>query len=243
MKKIIGLLVLFSGYAFSSGIPTVDLAQLAQREAEFLQQIDHWQKQISQYKENYDMFEKQYKQAQEQYKSLTGIRDLSSALSYLNSQSWNMDDLTKWLSEPDKILNAGFDSLTTELRTKVTELGFGEMCNYKNSDNDAQYSYKLRKNCEGRVVISLLQSAKYEGLVRERNKQDKKLAEQMKEIAQSKDSKQSADYTNQLLGQLIQHQVKLQRMVEDNESQKNSERLQNLKEEADFKAWLSQYEK
>jgi len=238
MKKLFALfIVLCTSNAMATGIPTFDGATVL----ESLAEAKRWEQKLKQYEADYKMFENQYKQAVAQYNSITGIRDLNSAMGYLD-QYWTMDDLTNWLSKPDRILNSGFDSLSPNLKKDVTGLGFDKMCDDKNASKDS-YQYKLRKNCEGRVVINLLQSAKYEKLLKQRQKEDQKLQEKMSDIAQATDSKQSADYSNQLLGDLIQQQYRLQRMFEDQQADLNSKRLQDLKQEADYKSWLSQYEK
>lgn len=244
MKKIIGLFILF-GFSFSSfasGIPTADLANLAQMTAEFEKQKEHWSEQIKQYKKDYEMFENQYKKAQQQYNAISGIRDLSGALDYLGAQNWTMDDLTSWLSDPNRILTAGFDALNADLKSRVTELGFADMCSYKNSEDSSDYQHKLSKSCEGTIVINLLESAKYEKAVKLRQTEDTAFLEKMKEFSETQDMKESTDNTNALLGILIQQQVKTQRMLEDQKSQERAKEAQSLKQEADYKAWLSQYD-
>jgi len=243
MKKALPILVvLLSCNSLASGIPTVDAAAIAQQKAEYLEQATRWAETIKQYQNKYDMMKNQYDTAVNQLNKISGIRDIGAALDMAMLYFGTSEQISGYLSNPDRILNAGFDSLTPELRQKVDELGFKNVCgSYQQNATNDSYKVKQQKACEGRVVINLLEAELYKEKKNQREKEDIRINDLMTRIQNSQDIKESADLLNKLQSEALMLQMNSNRATEDYRSSQQAKELQQLKSIDAFKQEQRKY--
>lgn len=245
IKKLsISIFCLFSFNTFATGIPVVDGLANSTQMAEYAKEALRYAEIINQAKKDYEMYSDQLKQAKKELETISGLRDLGALWDYVYPKFGSLEQMVTLLENPEKILNAGFDSLSADLKAKVVELGFDKLCDaYKTSGGSEYYRNKLIKNCQGGIVVNMLQDASYKKKQEARAKQDKQLKDLQEHIAKSQDPKTTAEYLNQLQAMSIGIQYETMREQQDIQRQLNIREMQKLKEEQILKEKQQSYQK
>ncbi|MFQ1018124.1 type IV secretion system protein [Gilliamella sp. BG7] len=194
MKKILILIALYSSSVFAGGIPTVDVASIAQLQLEAAEQAKRWTETVKQYKD-------QLKTQRDTLAAQTGVRDIADLVKESSSYFKNAQDLQKWINNPKKILELGFDSLNPDLKKIYKSYGLDNLCpSEQNSTNS--FVEKERKNCEGQIVLMTLRQQQADNNLKAIDERVKTINKIAKKMAQSKDQKESLDLNNAMNTQL-----------------------------------------
>lgn len=217
------LIALYSSSVFAGGIPTIDVASIAQLQLEAAEQAKRWTETVKQYK---DQLETQ----RDTLAAQTGIRDIADLVKESSSYFNDAKELQNWINNPKKILELGFDSLNGDLKKIYKSYGLDNLCpSAKDSTNS--FVAKERKNCEGQIVLMTLrqqQTNKNLQAIDERVKTINKIA---KKMAQSKDQKESQDLNNAMSTQLALLQAdKLKMDIQVQQQQQQRELIEMQQE-------------
>jgi len=218
MKKIIGLIViLLSCNSMATGIPTIDAASVAQLLAEAQKQKARWEETVNQYKQT-------YRAQLDSLATQTGIRDISNFMEETSTYFKDAQELYQWISHPQRILDAGFDSLSDDLKAIYKGYGLNNLCStYNNSTNPLDI--KQRKNCEGEIVLMTLRQQQNKNSldnIQTRVETINKIASRM---AQSKDQKESMDLGNAMNTQLTLLQAEKLKIDLQNQQEEQQQKL------------------
>ncbi|OCG69507.1 hypothetical protein A9G43_00885 [Gilliamella sp. Occ3-1] len=204
MKKILILIALYSSSVFAGGIPTIDVASIAQLQLEAAEQAKRWTETVKQYKD-------QLKTQRDTLAAQTGVRDIVDLVKESSSYFKNAQDLQKWINNPKKILELGFDSLNPDLKKIYKSYGLDNLCpSEQNSTNS--FVEKERKNCEGQIVLMTLRQQQADNNLKAIDERVKTINKIAKKMAQSKDQKESLDLNNAMNTQLALLQADKLRM-------------------------------
>ena len=169
-------------------IPVTDGASIAQTASEYVQTATRWTEQVKQ-------FETDYKNQVQQLAAQTGITDISGLVSDTQNLVGNLDDIKTALSDPQSILDNGYDSLTSDLKSVYKSYGVDNIC-------DRYTDSATQKNCQGKIIIDVLRQQRNEKAIEqvdEHYQSIKDIAEKMKSATTQKES---TDYQNALQVQL-----------------------------------------
>lgn len=230
MKKILILIALYSSSVFAGGIPTVDVASIAQLQLEAAEQAKRWTETVKQYKD-------QLKTQRDTLAAQTGVRDIADLVKESSSYFKNAQDLHKWINNPKKILELGFDSLNPDLKKIYKSYGLDNLCpSEQNSTNS--FVEKERKNCEGQIVLMTLRQQQADNNLKAIDERVKTINKIAKKMAQSKDQKESLDLNNAMNTQLALLQADKLRMDIQVQQQRQQQELIEKKEEDLFNQQL-----
>ncbi|MCX8589109.1 MULTISPECIES: type IV secretion system protein [unclassified Gilliamella] len=193
MKKILILIALYSSSALATGIPTVDVASIAQLQMEALEQARRWTETVKQYKD-------QLKTQRDTLAAQTGIRDIANLVKESSSYFNDTKELQAWINNPKRILDQGFDSLNGDLKKIYQSYGLNNLCPPKQNSNS--FVEKERKNCEGQIVLITLRQHQANNNLKAIDERVKTINQIAKKMAQSKDQKESLDLNNAMNTQL-----------------------------------------
>ncbi len=177
--------------AQAGGIPVVDGAHIT---TNIQNQIQDWALTAERWTESVVQFNQDYQNQTQQLAAMTGVRDITGALSSIKTELSNVSDLQKWLTNTDTILTHGTDVLSSGLKSTFNRYGLTNVCN---NLNEAQ-----RKNCEGEIIITVVKEVQTEkdlASIQGRLNTINSLAQQMKT---AKTAKESLDFSNQLQAQI-----------------------------------------
>lgn len=194
MKKIVMLIALYSSSVFAGGIPTIDVASIAQLQLEAAEQAKRWTETVKQYK---DQLETQ----RDTLAAQTGIRDIADLVKESSSYFNDAKELQNWINNPKKILELGFDSLNGDLKKIYKSYGLDNLCS---SEQNSMNSFveKQRKTCEGQIVLMTLRQQQANNNLKAIDERVEKINKIAKKMAQSKDQKESQDLNNAMSTQL-----------------------------------------
>lgn len=194
MKKIVMLIALYSSSVFAGGIPTIDVASIAQLQLEAAEQAKRWTETVKQYK---DQLETQ----RDTLAAQTGIRDIADLVKESSSYFNDAKELQNWINNPKKILELGFDSLNGDLKKMYKSYGLDNLCS---SEQNSMNSFveKQRKTCEGQIVLMTLRQQQANNNLKAIDERVEKINKIAKKMAQSKDQKESQDLNNAMSTQL-----------------------------------------
>ena len=194
MKKIVMLIALYSSSVFAGGIPTIDVASIAQLQLEAAEQAKRWTETVKQYK---DQLETQ----RDTLAAQTGIRDIADLITESSSYFKDAKELQNWINNPKKILELGFDSLNGDLKKMYKSYGLDNLCS---SEQNLMNSFveKQRKTCEGQIVLMTLRQQQANNNLKAIDERVEKINKIAKKMAQSKDQKESQDLNNAMSTQL-----------------------------------------
>lgn len=193
MKKILILIALYSSSALATGIPTIDVASIAQLQMEALEQARRWTETVKQYKD-------QLKTQRDTLAAQTGIRDIANLVKESSSYFNDTKELQAWINNPKRILDQGFDSLNGDLKKIYQSYGLNNLCPPKQNSNS--FVEKERKNCEGQIVLITLRQHQANNNLKAIDERVKTINQIAKKMAQSKDQKESLDLNNAMNTQL-----------------------------------------
>lgn len=194
MKKTLILIALYSSSVFAGGIPTIDVASIAQLQMEAAEQAKRWTETVKQYKD-------QLKTQRDTLAAQTGIRDIANLVKESSSYFNDAKELQNWINNPKKILELGFDSLNDDLKKIYKSYGLDNLCpSEQNSTNS--FVEKERKSCEGQIVLMTLRQQQADKNLKAIDERVKTINQIAKKMAQSKDQKESLDLNNAMNTQL-----------------------------------------
>ncbi|WP_392563303.1 type IV secretion system protein [Orbus wheelerorum] len=216
MKKIIALLIMvFSSDSIAvGGVPTLDIGTIGAIATQGQEQARRWSETVEQYKTT-------YKAQLDSLATQTGLRDIADFMKDTSTYFNDAKELSSWINNPQRILDAGFDSLSGDLKAIYKSYGLNDLCNtYNNSKNPLDI--KQRKNCEGEIVLMTLRQQQQKNSldnIQTRVETINKIANRM---AVSKDQKESIDLGNAMNTQLTLLQaekLKMDLQVQQEEQQ------------------------
>lgn len=196
MKKILILIALCSSSVsvFAGGIPTIDVASIAQLQLEAAEQAKRWTETVKQYKD-------QLKTQRDTLAAQTGVRDIANLVNESSSYFKDAQELQKWINNPKKILELGFDSLNADLKKIYKSYGLDNLCSSEQNSTNS-FVAKERKNCEGQIVLMTLRQQQADNNLKAIDERVKTINKIAKKMAQSKDQKESLDLNNAMNTQL-----------------------------------------
>lgn len=194
MKKIVMLIALYSSSVFAGGIPTIDVASIAQLQLEAAEQAKRWTETVKQYK---DQLETQ----RDTLAAQTGIRDIADLVKESSSYFNDAKELQNWINNPKKILELGFDSLNGDLKKMYKSYGLDNLCSSEQNSINS-FVEKQRKTCEGQIVLMTLRQQQANNNLKAIDERVEKINKIAKKMAQSKDQKESQDLNNAMSTQL-----------------------------------------
>lgn len=223
MKKIVMLIALYSSSVFAGGIPTIDVASIAQLQLEAAEQAKRWTETVKQYK---DQLETQ----RDTLAAQTGIRDIADLITESSSYFNDAKELQNWINNPKKILELGFDSLNGDLKKMYKSYGLDNLCS---SEQNLMNSFveKQRKTCEGQIVLMTLRQQQANNNLKAIDERVEKINKIAKKMAQSKDQKESQDLNNAMSTQLALLQAdKLKMDIQVQQQQQQRELIEMQQE-------------
>lgn len=223
MKKIVMLIALYSSSVFAGGIPTIDVASIAQLQLEAAEQAKRWTETVKQYK---DQLETQ----RDTLAAQTGIRDIADLITESSSYFKDAKELQNWINNPKKILELGFDSLNGDLKKMYKSYGLDNLCS---SEQNSMNSFveKQRKTCEGQIVLMTLRQQQANNNLKAIDERVEKINKIAKKMAQSKDQKESQDLNNAMSTQLALLQAdKLKMDIQVQQQQQQRELIEMQQE-------------
>lgn len=223
MKKIVMLIALYSSSVFAGGIPTIDVASIAQLQLEAAEQAKRWTETVKQYK---DQLETQ----RDTLAAQTGIRDIADLITESSSYFKDAKELQNWINNPKKILELGFDSLNGDLKKMYKSYGLDNLCS---SEQNLMNSFveKQRKTCEGQIVLMTLRQQQANNNLKAIDERVEKINKIAKKMAQSKDQKESQDLNNAMSTQLALLQAdKLKMDIQVQQQQQQRELIEMQQE-------------
>lgn len=209
--------------AFSSGIPTVDFGSIVQLQLEAGEQAKRWTETVKQY-------EKELKAQRDILSAQTGIRDIAGLIKESASFFRDAKELQKWISNPQKILDMGFDSLSSDLKKIYKSYGLDHLCSTA-QDRENSFVAKERKNCEGQIVLMTLRQQQTANNLNSINERVKAIDEIAKKMAKSKDQKESQDLNNAMSIQLALLQADKLKMEVQLQQEKQQRELIEIQQE------------
>ncbi|MFQ1000023.1 type IV secretion system protein [Gilliamella sp. BG6] len=226
MKKILILIALCSSSVsvFAGGIPTIDVASIAQLQLEAAEQAKRWTETVKQYKD-------QLKTQRDTLAAQTGVRDIADLVKESSSYFKDAQELQKWINNPKKILELGFDSLNADLKKIYKSYGLDNLCSSEQNSTNS-FVAKERKNCEGQIVLMTLRQQQADNNLKAIDERVKTINKIAKKMAQSKDQKESLDLNNAMNTQLALLQAdKLKMDIQVQQSKLQSELIEKEKED------------
>lgn len=214
----------FSNYSYSSGVPTVDIATITQLQKEAFENASRWTETAKHFKDD-------LKAQMDTLASQTGIRDIASLVQESSSYFQDAKELQKWISNPQKILDMGFDSLSGDLKDIYKKYGLNSLCE-ASEKTKSELDIKSRKNCEGQIVLMTLRQQQANNNLNAINERVEKVNAIAKKMAISKDQKESQDLNNAMSTQLALLQAdKLKMDVQLQQEKQQDELLEKQKED------------
>lgn len=217
------LIALYSSSVFAGGIPTIDVASIAQLQLEAAEQAKRWTETVKQYK---DQLETQ----RDTLAAQTGIRDIADLITESSSYFKDAKELQNWINNPKKILELGFDSLNGDLKKMYKSYGLDNLCS---SEQNLMNSFveKQRKTCEGQIVLMTLRQQQANNNLKAIDERVEKINKIAKKMAQSKDQKESQDLNNAMSTQLALLQAdKLKMDIQVQQQQQQRELIEMQQE-------------
>lgn len=217
------LIALYSSSVFAGGIPTIDVASIAQLQLEAAEQAKRWTETVKQYK---DQLETQ----RDTLAAQTGIRDIADLVKESSSYFNDAKELQNWINNPKKILELGFDSLNGDLKKMYKSYGLDNLCS---SEQNSMNSFveKQRKTCEGQIVLMTLRQQQANNNLKAIDERVEKINKIAKKMAQSKDQKESQDLNNAMSTQLALLQAdKLKMDIQVQQQQQQRELIEMQQE-------------
>lgn len=242
MKKILILIALYSSSVLAGGIPTIDVASIAQLQLEAAEQAKRWTETVKQYKD-------QLKTQRDTLAAQTGIRDIANLVKESSSYFNDAKELQAWINNPKRILDQGFDSLNGDLKKIYQSYGLDNLCPSKQNSNNS-FVEKERKNCEGQIVLMTLRQQQADNNLKAIDERVKAVNQIAKKMAQSKDQKESLDLNNAMNTQLAllqadklkmdiqtQQQIQQKELIEKEKENLFNQQLRLGKPENNPSAW------
>lgn len=242
MKKTLILIALYSSSVFAGGIPTIDVASIAQLQMEAAEQAKRWTETVKQYKD-------QLKTQRDTLAAQTGIRDIANLVKESSSYFNDAKELQAWINNPKRILDQGFDSLNGDLKKIYQSYGLDNLCPSKQNSNNS-FVEKERKNCEGQIVLMTLRQQQADNNLKAIDERVKAVNQIAKKMAQSKDQKESLDLNNAMNTQLAllqadklkmdiqtQQQIQQKELIEKEKENLFNQQLRLGKPENNPSAW------
>ena len=223
MKKILILIALYSSSVLAGGIPTIDVASIAQLQLEAAEQAKRWTETVKQYKD-------QLKTQRDTLAAQTGIRDIANLVKESSSYFNDAKELQAWINNPKRILDQGFDSLNSDLKKIYQSYGLNNLCPSKQNSNNS-FVEKERKNCEGQIVLMTLRQQQANNNLKAIDERVKAINQIAKKMAQSKDQKESLDLNNAMNTQLALLQADKLKMDIQAQQQIQQKQLIEIKED------------
>ena len=223
------LIALYSSSVFAGGIPTIDVASIAQLQLEAAEQAKRWTETVKQYK---DQLETQ----RDTLAAQTGIRDIADLVKESSSYFNDAKELQNCINNPKKILELGFDSLNGDLKKMYKSYGLDNLCS---SEQNSMNSFveKQRKTCEGQIVLMTLRQQQANNNLKAIDERVEKINKIAKKMAQSKDQKESQDLNNAMSTQLALLQAdKLKMDIQVQQQQQQRELIEMQHEDIDRKS-------
>ncbi|OCG40860.1 type IV secretion system protein [Gilliamella sp. Bif1-4] len=226
MKKILILIALCSSpvSVFAGGFPTIDIAAIAQLQLEAAEQAKRWTETVKQYKD-------QLKTQRDTLAAQTGVRDIADLVKDSSSYFKDAQELQKWINNPKKILELGFDSLNADLKKIYKSYGLDNLCSSEQNSTNS-FVAKERKNCEGQIVLMTLRQQQADNNLKAIDERVKTINKIAKKMAQSKDQKESLDLNNAMNTQLALLQAdKLKMDIQVQQQQQQKELIEVQQED------------
>jgi hypothetical protein len=231
MKKILILIMLsYTSSIFASGIPTVDLGSIVQLQLEAAEQAKRWTETVKQYKD-------QLNTQRDTLAAQTGVRDIADLVKESSSYFKDAQELQKWINNPKKILELGFDSLNADLKKIYKSYGLDNLCSSEQNSTNS-FVARERKNCEGQIVLMTLRQQQADNNLKAIDERVKTINKIAKKMAQSKDQKESLDLNNAMNTQLALLQADKLKMDIQVQQQRQQQELIEKKEEDLFNQQL-----
>lgn len=224
MKKILILIALYSSSVLAGGIPTIDVASIAQLQLEAAEQAKRWTETVKQYKD-------QLKTQRDTLAAQTGIRDIANLVKESSSYFNDAKELQAWINNPKRILDQGFDSLNGDLKKIYQSYGLDNLCPSKQNSATNSFVDKERKNCEGQIVLMTLRQQQADNNLKAIDERVKTINQIAKKMAQSKDQKESLDLNNAMNTQLALLQADKLKMDIQTQQQIQQKELIEVKED------------
>jgi len=173
-------------------IPVTDAASIAQTANEYVTTATRWTEQVKQ-------FETDYKNQVQQLAAQTGITDISSLISNTQDLVGNLDDIQSALSNPQAILNQGYNSLTPKLQAIYKSYGVDNVCQ--------QTVEREQKTCQGQIIIDVLRQQRNNEAFAEVKSHYQKIQDIANRMKAAKTQKESTDYQNAIQVELAMMQA------------------------------------
>ncbi|RBQ32260.1 hypothetical protein CRU92_00690 [Arcobacter sp. FW59] len=229
MKKYLISAVLSTQLLFSSGIPTVDVAAIAQSLGQNIKEIKEWAETAQRWGETAQHYSSQLTAYENELMSKTGIRDSVNFVKDLDrlkkySESYGDDylDLAKAMANPNSRVG-------NQARNLFEKYNVFDRC-----ENEIYRSWE-KENCKMKLQREVTQIA----TVQESNKMvdetSKNLEELSKKISNTQDIKESQDIANAINMELAQLQVvsmKMDMMEKQNQAEDRAEDEQKKRKQA-----------
>ncbi|WP_026803740.1 type IV secretion system protein [Aliarcobacter lanthieri] len=226
MKKYLISAILSTNLMFASGIPTVDVAAIAQSLAQNIKEIKEWAETAQRWGETAQHYSSQLTAYENELMSKTGIRDsvnfvkdLDRLKKYAESYGDDYLDLAKAMANPNSRVG-------NQARNLFEKYNVFDEC------NNAIYKDWQKESCQNKLTRQVTQIA----TVQESNKMvdetSKNLEELSKKISNTQDIKESQDIANAINMELAQLQVvsmKMDMMEKQNQAIEKAEDEQKNK--------------
>ena len=162
-------------------IPVTDEASIVQAANEYVNTATRWTEQVQQ-------FEANYQNQVQQLAAQTGITDIANLITNTQNLVGNLDDIQAALSNPQSILDQGYDSLTPKLQAIYKSYGVDNTCQ--------QTVERERKTCQGQIIIDVLRQQRNNDAISEVKGHYKKIQGIAKSMSSAKTQKEATDYQN-----------------------------------------------